>query len=101
MWSAVLFAHFFKRRLRVDDFFNLSGARTIENFRLNGWIHMIAAFFSPKAERILNHWVRDFFVSLTQNYIDRRLAADELRKRRHHDRIAELGAHLRGFFQHF
>ena len=62
---------------------------------------MIAAFFAPETECILDHLIRDFFISFAQNDVDRRLAADKLRERRHHDRIAELGAHLRGFFQHF
>ena len=59
-----------------------------------------AAFFSPEAESVLNHLIGHFLVALAENHIDRRLAADELREGRDHDRIAELGAHLRGFLQH-
>ena len=58
------------------------------------------AFFAPQAEGILNHLIGDFFVALADHDVDRRLAADELRERRDHDRVTELGAHLDDFFEH-
>ena len=51
------------------------------------------------AECVFDHLVGDLAVALAGNHVDRRLAADELRERRHHDGIAELGADAHGLLQ--
>ena len=58
-------------------------------------------FLAPMSERVLNRLIGHFLVALAGDDVDRRLAADELRQRRHHDRIAEVGAHPPRFFQSF
>ncbi len=84
------------RRLPCGPFL---GARAIEDLRFDFRLHQLGAFLAPVAERVLNDLIGDFFVALADDDVDRRLAADELRQRRDHDRVAELGAHLHGFFQ--
>ena len=53
-------------------------------------VQKVRAFFAPVAERVLNDLIGDFLVAFADDDVDRRLAADELRQRRDHDRVAEL-----------
>ena len=80
----------------VGDFL---GARAVENLFLYIGVHERGAFLAPDAHGVFDGLVGDLLVALADDDVDRRLAADELRQRRDHDRVAELGAHLRGFLQ--
>ena len=51
------------------------------------------------AQRIADRLVGHLLVAFADDDVDGRLATDELRQRRHHDRIAEIGAHADGFLQ--
>ena len=82
-------------RLRHD----LLGARAIENFGAHLLVHGGDGFLAEMAERIADDLVGHLLVALADDHVDRRLAADELRERRHHDRIAELDAHAAGLLQ--
>ena len=99
--AAVLVAHFFQSWLRILAFLDLARAWPIQDLGFHRLVHVIAAFPAPQSQGVLDHLVRHLFVSLIQHHVDRRLAADELSERRHHDRVTKLGAHLGGLFKNF
>src|SRR5215217_2876221 len=78
-----------RARLRHD----LLRARAIEYFGPHLLVHRSHGFLTEMAERIADDLIRHLLVALTDDDVDCRLAADELRQRRHHDRIAELDPH--------
>ena len=78
---------------------DLLGAWAIENFGAHFLVHRSYGFLAEMTERIADDLVGHLFVALADDHIDRRLAADELRERRDHDRVAELDAHAAGLHQ--
>ena len=77
----------------------ISLARAVENLFFHVGIHERGAFLAPDAHGVFDTLIRDLLVAFADDHVDRRLAADKLRQRRDHDRIAEFGAHLRRFVQ--
>src|SRR4030095_13610527 len=61
-------------------------ARAAENFFFNVSVHERRAFFAPDTHGVFNCLIRHLLVTFTDNDIDRRLAADELRNRSYNDR---------------
>src|SRR5215510_5735329 len=85
------------RRLPLRPFL---GAGTIEDLCFHRGLHQFGAFASPVTERVLNDLVGYFLIALADDDIDGCLAADELRQRGDHDRVAQLRAHSHGLFKH-
>ena len=96
---AVFLAYFLQRRLRLFPVRPFFGARATKNLVSHVRVHEFDGFFAPDPQGVLNILVGDFFITLADDDVNRGLRADELRQRRNHDRITELGAHAAGFFQ--
>jgi hypothetical protein len=56
--------------------------------------------FAELAQAIADHLIGYLRIAAVADHVEQRLAHDHLRKRRDHDRIAQLGAHLFGFGDH-
>src|SRR5580704_9021787 len=84
-----------RARLRHD----LARARTVQDAAAHLRIHGGDGFLAELAERVADDLIGHLLVALAQDDIDGRLAAHELRQRRHHDGMAELDAHAAGLLQ--
>jgi len=62
-------------------------------------VHGGDRLFAPQPQSELHHLVGDLLVALPNDHVEERLSTHELRQRRHHDWIAELGPYPACFFQ--
>ena len=97
--TAELAAHVGERRLRTRLRHDLARARPVEDAATHLLVHGGHGFLAELAERVADDLIGHLLVALAEDDVDRRLAADELRQRRHHDRMAELDAHAAGLLQ--